>query len=92
MTCAEEAIESGVPDYVASNWWGLAAPRGTLQQIVERIHRALTAALADPTIRQRLDELGFVPGGDAPQSFLDESKAEAQVWAETINRGKLAIE
>jgi tripartite-type tricarboxylate transporter receptor subunit TctC len=86
------AIESGVPDYVASNWWGLAAPRGTPQQIVERIHRALTAALADPTIRQRLDELGFVPGGDAPQRFLDESKAEAQVWAETISRGKLAIE
>jgi len=86
------AIESGVPDYVASNWWGLAAPRGTPQPAVDKIHRAVIAALADPRIRQRLDDLGFVPGGDAPQKFLDESKAEAQVWAETVSRGKLVIE
>jgi tripartite-type tricarboxylate transporter receptor subunit TctC len=86
------AIESGVPDYVASNWWGLAAPRGTPQSVVDKIHSALTAALADAAIRQRLDELGFVPGGEAPQKFLDESKAEAQVWAETVSRGKLVIE
>jgi tripartite-type tricarboxylate transporter receptor subunit TctC len=86
------AIESGVPDYVASNWWGLAAPRGTPQPVVDKIHRALTTALTEPTIRQRLDELGFVPGGEAPQEFLEASKAEAQVWAETIRLGKLAIE
>lgn len=86
------AIESGVPDYVASNWWGLAAPRGTPQPIVDKIHRAAIAALADPAIRQRLDDLGFVPSGDAPQKFLEDCKAEAQVWAETISRGKLSIE
>ncbi|WP_198164594.1 Bug family tripartite tricarboxylate transporter substrate binding protein [Rhodoplanes sp. Z2-YC6860] len=86
------AIESGVPDYVASNWWGLAAPRGTPQPVIDRIHRAALAALADPTIRQRLDDLAFVPAGDAPQKFLDDCKAEAKVWGETISRGKLAIE
>jgi tripartite-type tricarboxylate transporter receptor subunit TctC len=86
------AIESGVPDYVASNWWGLAAPRGTPRPVIDKIHRAAVAALADPAIRQRLDELGFVPGGDAPQKFLDDCKAEAEVWAETISRGKLTIE
>jgi tripartite-type tricarboxylate transporter receptor subunit TctC len=86
------AIESGVPDYVASNWWGLAAPRGTPQPTVDKLHRAAVAALADPAIRQRLDDLGFVPSGDAPQKFLDGCKAEAQVWSETISRGKLTIE
>lgn len=86
------AIESGVPEYVASNWWGLAAPRGTPQPVIDKIHRAVVSALADPAIRQRLDELGFVPGGDAPGKFLDDCKAEAQVWSETISRGKLAIE
>jgi tripartite-type tricarboxylate transporter receptor subunit TctC len=86
------AIESGVPGYVASNWWGLAAPRGTPQPVVDKIHRTLTVALADAAIRQRLDELGFVPGGKAPQEFLEESKAEAKAWAETISRGKLAID
>jgi tripartite-type tricarboxylate transporter receptor subunit TctC len=86
------AIEAGVPDYVASNWWGLAAPQGTPPMMIDKIYGAVTAALADPAIRQRLHDLGFVPGGEAPQKFLDESKAEAPIWAETIRRGKLAIE
>jgi tripartite-type tricarboxylate transporter receptor subunit TctC len=85
------AIESGVPGYVTSNWWGLAAPQGTPQPVVDRIYRAFAAALADATVQARLDDLGFVPGGSAP-SFLADTKAEAKVWAETISRGKLAIE
>jgi tripartite-type tricarboxylate transporter receptor subunit TctC len=86
------AIETGVPNYVAANWWGLAAPQGTPQPVLDRIFRAMTAALADTALRQRLDELGFTPGGDMPERFLEDTKAEAKVWAETISRGKLAIE
>ena len=86
------AIESGVAGYVTSNWWGLAAPQGTLQPVLDKIYRAIVAALSDAGMRQKLDELGFVPGGQTPQKFLEESRAEAKVWAETINRGKLAIE
>jgi tripartite-type tricarboxylate transporter receptor subunit TctC len=86
------AIESGVPDYVASNWWGLAAPQGTPQPVLDRIYKAITVALADPGVVQRLDELGFLPGGEPPRKFFDEARAEAKVWAETISRGKLATE
>jgi tripartite-type tricarboxylate transporter receptor subunit TctC len=86
------AIEIGVPNYVTTNWWGLAAPQGTPQPVLDRIYRAMTAALADKTLQQRLDELGFTPGGDMPERFLEDTKAEAKVWAETISRGKLAIE
>jgi tripartite-type tricarboxylate transporter receptor subunit TctC len=86
------AIEGGVANYVASNWWGLAAPQGTPQPVLDKIYRAMTVALADTTMRARLDELGFLPGGDAPAKFIDDTKAEAKVWAETISRGKLAVE
>jgi tripartite-type tricarboxylate transporter receptor subunit TctC len=86
------AIESGVPNYVTTNWWGLAAPQGTPQPVLDRIYRTMIAALADKTFRQRLDELGFTPGGDMPERFLEDTKAEAKIWAETISRGKFAIE
>jgi hypothetical protein len=39
----------------------------------------------------QLDEQGFTPRGDPPQKFLEDTKAEAKIWAETISRGKLAI-
>jgi tripartite-type tricarboxylate transporter receptor subunit TctC len=85
------AIESGVPDNVAANWWGLAAPQGTPQPVLDKIRRAMVAALSDAETRERLNKLGFVPGGNTPQEFVDESRAEAKVWAETISRGKLAV-
>jgi tripartite-type tricarboxylate transporter receptor subunit TctC len=86
------AIESGVPNFVTSNWWGLAAPRATPQRVQDRIYRAVVAALADPGIAKRLDELGYVPRGEPSRTFRDEVDAEAKVWSETISRGKLAVE
>jgi tripartite-type tricarboxylate transporter receptor subunit TctC len=86
------AIEAGVPGYVTSNWWGLAAPQATPQPVLDRLYRAFAAAVADATVRSRLDELGFIPGGGAPASFLADTRAEAKIWAETISRGKLAVE
>jgi tripartite-type tricarboxylate transporter receptor subunit TctC len=85
-------IESGVPGYVASNWWGLAAPHGAPQPVLEKIYRAVLAALADHQVQQRLEKLGFTAGGDQPQRFLEDTKAEAKIWAETISRGELAVE
>jgi len=86
------AIESGLPDYVASNWWGLAAPQNTPPAVLDKIYRAVLAALADKSVQQRLDEQGFSAGGDTPQKFLMDTKAEAKIWEETIRRGNLAIE
>ena len=86
------AIESGVPDFVSSNWWGLAAPRATPQPVLDRIYRAFKTALAEPALAKRLDELGYVAGGEPPRPFLDKVKAEAKTWAEAISRGNLAVQ
>ena len=86
------ADESGVPGYVTANWWGLAAPNSTPQPVVDRIRRAVVSALAEKTVRERLDLLGFLPGGNTSQKFLDESRVEAKGWEETIARGKLVID
>jgi len=86
------AIESGVPDFVTSNWWGLAAPHGTPPPVLDRIYRAVATSLADPAMAKRLNELGYVPRGEPSQKFRNEVDAEAKIWAETISRGKLAVE
>ena len=59
--------------------------------MLDEIYRAVLAALDNKTMQQRLDEQGFTPRGDPPQKFLEDTKAEAKIWAETISRGKLAI-
>jgi tripartite-type tricarboxylate transporter receptor subunit TctC len=86
------ASESGVPGFVAENWWGLAAPKGTPQPAIDAIYAALQAALKDAALVKRLDEMGFLPGGESPSQFAKDAKAEAAVWAETVAKGKLAVD
>jgi tripartite-type tricarboxylate transporter receptor subunit TctC len=53
--------ESGVPGYEASAWFGLVAPTGTPKEVISRIARAATNAVADADVRKRLVTLGLQP-------------------------------
>ena len=44
--------EAGVPTYEAVNWWGIVAPAGTPQPIIDKLHAALTAAQDSPEVRR----------------------------------------
>jgi tripartite-type tricarboxylate transporter receptor subunit TctC len=58
-------IEAGLPEFQASAWNALFAPKGTPQPIVDKLTDALDKALNDETTRKRLLELGSViPEGD----------------------------
>jgi tripartite-type tricarboxylate transporter receptor subunit TctC len=47
--------ESGMPDLVVTTWNGVLAPAGTPPEVVARLHKALAAAVADPTVKQAFD-------------------------------------
>jgi tripartite-type tricarboxylate transporter receptor subunit TctC len=47
-----------VPNYEASAWFGVGAPRNTPVEIVDRLNREINAALTDPKFEARLTDLG----------------------------------
>ena len=55
------AAEAGLPGFEVSVWHGLYAPRATPRPIVERLNRALLAALRDENIARRFADLGTAP-------------------------------
>jgi tripartite-type tricarboxylate transporter receptor subunit TctC len=61
--------EQGFPGYELNEWNGLYAPAGLPAPVTQRLFEASTAALADATVRQRLDALGAFPVGSAPDVF-----------------------
>jgi tripartite-type tricarboxylate transporter receptor subunit TctC len=79
--------EAGFPDLLASNWWALAAPRGTERRIVNRLADAVRSALADPVARKRMGELGMIPVGSTPAELASHMRAEAERWKAVIERG-----
>lgn len=84
-------IESGIPGYTASNWWGVAAPKGTPAARLDRVYKAVMQAVDSKAFVDRVKGLGFLPGHETSSQFAASAKAEAKVWKETIERGHLSI-
>ncbi len=61
--------ESGVPDHGFKSWWGMAAPKGTPKEAIDRLHAAFTEALRTPAIQQRFATMGLEIAGNSPAEF-----------------------
>jgi tripartite-type tricarboxylate transporter receptor subunit TctC len=73
--------EQGFPDMVSSSWQGLFVPTGTPRAIVERLHTALLAILAQPDVHQRFAVGGaFVVTSKTPEDFAAFVASESQRW------------
>jgi tripartite-type tricarboxylate transporter receptor subunit TctC len=76
--------ESGVPGYEFSNWWGLLAPRGTPEPIVQRLNQEVRRALQQPSVQARLGGESGEPVGSTPEYFRDYLKAEIAKYAKLV--------
>jgi tripartite-type tricarboxylate transporter receptor subunit TctC len=61
--------EQGFEGFELNEWNGLYAPAGTPGPAVQRLYEAAKHALADATVRQRLETLGALPVGTDPAVF-----------------------
>jgi tripartite-type tricarboxylate transporter receptor subunit TctC len=77
-------IGKTVPGYEASVWYGIAAPRGTPPEIVEKLNGAVNAVLADPKLQARLTELGGEPMPMTPAEFGKLVAEETEKWAKVV--------
>jgi tripartite-type tricarboxylate transporter receptor subunit TctC len=73
-----------VPGYEASAVGGFGAPKGTPQEVVDKINAGINAALADPAIKARLADLGGTPLPGTPADFKKLIAGETEKWAKVI--------
>src|SRR5260370_28774 len=73
-----------VPGYEANSWYGIGAPRNTPAEIVEELNKEINAALADPTMKARLADLGgtMLPG--SPAEFGKLLAEETEKWDKVV--------
>jgi tripartite-type tricarboxylate transporter receptor subunit TctC len=76
--------ESGFPGFEAVPWFGLLAPSGTPQDVIDKLHDETVKALALPEVRKKFDELGLEPIGNTPAEFAAVIKKETPEWAKVI--------
>ena len=78
------AMAEYLPGFEASIYVGIAAPRGTPGTIVDKLNATMHGALADPTIKRRIAELGDAPLSLSPVEFTKLVAAEYDKWAGVI--------
>jgi tripartite-type tricarboxylate transporter receptor subunit TctC len=84
--------ESGVPGYEASSWFGLAAPKGTPAEIVERLNLEINAGLADAQVKARLANVGGTVLPGTPADFRKVITDETEKWGAVVRAAKIKAE
>jgi tripartite-type tricarboxylate transporter receptor subunit TctC len=85
-------VAESVPGFEASSWFGIAAPKGTPAEIIERLNREINAGLADPRIAARLADMGGTPLSGSPADYGRLIADETEKWGKVIQTAGIKAE
>jgi tripartite-type tricarboxylate transporter receptor subunit TctC len=78
-----------LPGYEASSWTGIAAPKSTSTDIIEKLNKEINAGLADAKIRERLADLGGLPMPMTPAEFGKLIADETEKWGKVVRAANI---
>ena len=76
--------ESGVPGFESNGSFGIVAPAGTPADVIAKLNAAFVTVLNDPTIVERIRELGAEPLPMTPAEFGVFVEAETGKWSKVV--------
>jgi tripartite-type tricarboxylate transporter receptor subunit TctC len=82
-------IADFVPGYEMSQWYGIAAPRGTPAEILDKLNTEINAGLADPDLKARMVQIGSVPFPTSRAEFGKHLAAETEKWGKVVRAAKI---
>jgi tripartite-type tricarboxylate transporter receptor subunit TctC len=83
--------ESGLPGFDVSGWYAFVTPARTPAEIVAKMHADTVAALADPVVRGKLEDLALFVEGSTPTELANMMQAERIKWEPVIKAAGIAI-
>jgi tripartite-type tricarboxylate transporter receptor subunit TctC len=85
------AGEAGV-NYLVSNWFGFAVPKGTPKALVDTLRNEVVQAMAAPDVREKLAAQGAEPSSFTPEQFAAFLKDETRRWTALIKTAGIKLE
>jgi tripartite-type tricarboxylate transporter receptor subunit TctC len=78
------SIAEFVPGYEAAGWYGIGVPKNVPAEVVDKLNREINASLADPKLKLRLSDVGYVTSGSSPAEFASMIAREVEKWTKVI--------
>jgi tripartite-type tricarboxylate transporter receptor subunit TctC len=85
-------VSEFVPNYEATTWWGIGAPRRTPAKIIDTLNKSINAGLADPKLKARLAELGGTTIPGSPSDFGMLIAKDTEKWAKVIRAAGIKVD
>jgi tripartite-type tricarboxylate transporter receptor subunit TctC len=84
--------QAGEPRYGTTYWWGIAAPVGTPEPILDRLHREIVLACQKPRLRSAFDQQAAIAVTSTPEEMTQHLKREIALWHDVIVRAKVTVQ
>ncbi len=86
------AIAETLPGFDSAAWYGIVAPHGTPDAVVNKINAAFNEALHDPDVQKRLADLSAEPVGGTPQAADNYFRQEVERWKNVITSAHVTLD
>jgi tripartite-type tricarboxylate transporter receptor subunit TctC len=84
--------EAGVENAEVINYWGIVAPTGTPQGVIDRLNAAVRSVLAQPDSKERLEREGSEVISDRPERLAALIETDLARWKKLIVEAKLTLD
>lgn len=76
--------ESGYPDFVVNGWYGILAPTGTPQPVIDKLNQAFAKVAKLPAVSEQLGSYGYDIVASTPEEFGQHIEKELDRWEKTV--------
>jgi tripartite-type tricarboxylate transporter receptor subunit TctC len=84
-------IANTVPGFENTGWFGIVAPKGTPQAIIDKLYQDVKKALGDTEMKARFFAMGLAPVGNTPAQMAAALKEETKLWANVVRERKISV-
>jgi len=83
--------EQGLNSYEPMGWFGLFLPAATPKPVVDKFSAETQRILKLPDVREKIEAMGLIPGGETSDSFAKVMKSDADIYARIIRDAKITL-
>lgn len=85
------AIARTLPGFENTGWFGIVAPTGTPQAVVQKVYRDTKEALESSQLKARFYVQGLAPVGNSPSEMGRAMQEETQLWKRVVRERKISV-
>ena len=83
--------EQGLNSYEPMGWFGLFLPAATPKAVVDKFSAETQRILKLPDVREKIEAMGLIPGGETQENFAKVIKTDAEIYARIIRDAKITL-